>query len=103
MNPKSNHQAKQQPYHSGLNRDRARDMAKAGHVGAYKPLPPNVKKNMIPGRPIPSHVEIRHVPPTMHDKLPRHDGYEWRIAGSDLILVVAGTLIIHEIIENVFN
>lgn len=103
VNRKPNNQHKQQPYKSGLNRDRARDIAKAGHIGGYKSLPPDVKRNMIPGRPIPNHVEIRHVPPAMYDRLPRHDGYEWRIAGSDLILVVAGTLIIHEIIENVFS
>ena len=101
-NHKSNYKAPQQPYHSGLSRDRARQLARAGHMSGYKPLPRNVKKHMVQGRPVPRHVKIRHVPPAMYDKLPRHKGYEWRIAGSDLLLVVAGTLIIHEIIENVF-
>jgi hypothetical protein len=35
--------------------------------------------------------------------LPRHEGYEWQVAGSDLILVAIGTAIVADILHNVFQ
>jgi len=39
----------------------------------------------------------------MLGQLPYHPGYEWRIAGSDLILVAIGTAIVADILRNVFR
>jgi len=35
--------------------------------------------------------------------LPHHPGYEWQQAGVDLVLVVAGSLVISDILEGVFD
>ena len=69
----------------------------------YKPLPNDVRREIVLGRPLPSKAHPRPVPEPMRRQLPYHPGYEWRIAGQDLILVAATTLIIHEIIHNVFD
>lgn len=89
--------------HQGLNHHQARELAQANKMTGYKPLPPNAKRHMAPGKPLPRDVQARPVPEHMRAGLPQHPGYEWRIAGTDLLLVAAGTLIISQIIENVFN
>ena len=86
----------------GMTSTKARNLAKAHHMAGYKPLPPATKKHLVVGRPVPTHVVVHHVPVDMHNRLPKHSSYEWRISGRDLLLVATGTLILHEIIENVF-
>lgn len=88
--------------HQGLNHHQARELAQINKMTGYKPLPPSTKRHMAPGKPIPQGIQLRPVPDHMRGKLPHHPGYEWRIAGTDLLLVAAGTLIISQIIENVF-
>lgn len=58
------------------------------HIVRGKPLPPGW------GRPL-SHRQHRHVP--------RYHGYEWRRAGSDLVLVALATGIVHEILHEVLR
>ena len=100
---RDNHDNKKEPVHNNFDHKRARNMAQAHHVTGYKPLPPDMRKRMVLNRPMPRDIVLRDVPPGMRPELPPRPGYEWRIAGSDLVLVAVGTLIIHEIIENVFN
>jgi hypothetical protein len=34
---------------------------------------------------------------------PQYDGYEWEVAGTDLILVAIGTAVVAEILTDVFQ
>ncbi|NYT67345.1 hypothetical protein [Pusillimonas noertemannii] len=36
-------------------------------------------------------------------RLPRYPGYEWRIAGTDLILIAVGSMIVADILYDVFD
>jgi Ni/Co efflux regulator RcnB len=36
-------------------------------------------------------------------RLPRYDGYEWRIYGSDLVLVATATAVIADVLFDVFD
>lgn len=88
--------------HQGLNYQTARNMAESGKMTGYKPLPPQVRRDIAVGRPLPGHLQAKPVPPYMLKQLPSRPGYEWRISGTDLLLVAAGTFIVYQIIENVF-
>lgn len=72
------------------------------HVGA-KPLPPGIRKNLARGKPLPPGIAKQSVPGPLLYKLPKVDGHDWIRAGTTLILVGAATLVVKEIIENVFD
>ena len=42
-------------------------------------------------------------PPSMLGRLPRHSGYEWQMAGTDLVLVQIGTAIVADVLRDVFR
>lgn len=73
-----------------------------GMVG-YAPLPPGIAKNLVRGKPLPPGIAKKYPPNAMLGQLPYHPGYEWRVAGSDLILVAIGTAIVADILRNVFR
>ena len=73
-----------------------------GMVG-YAPLPPGIAKNLVRGKPLPPGIANKYPPNAMLGQLPYHPGYEWRVAGSDLILVAIGTAIVADILRNVFR
>lgn len=91
------------PQSSGLTHDQAWKMAREHKLTGYKALPEKDRRELVMGRALPSRLGPRPVPEPMRKRLPAHSGYEWRIVGRDLVLVAAGTLIVHEIIQNVFN
>jgi Ni/Co efflux regulator RcnB len=72
------------------------------HTGA-RPLPPGIAKNLARGKPLPPGIAKQQ--PTGHllSTLPRVQGHEWYAVGRDLILIQAGTLIVAEILREVFN
>jgi hypothetical protein len=72
------------------------------HVGA-KPLPPGIRKNLARGKPLPPGIAKQMVPGPLLVKLPKVDGHDWLRVGTTLVLVAAATLIVKEIIENVFD
>ncbi|MCU0803879.1 MAG: anti-virulence regulator CigR family protein [Burkholderiales bacterium] len=72
------------------------------HIGA-KPLPPGIQKNLARGKPLPPGIAKKTVPGGLFPHLPRVDGYEWIQVGTALVLAGVGTLIVKEIIENVFD
>ena len=43
------------------------------------------------------------VPGAMLARLPVHPGYEWRVAGSDLILVAIATSVVADVLSGVFD
>lgn len=73
-----------------------------GMVG-YSPLPPGIAKNLARGKPLPPGISKKYPPNAMLGQLPYHPGYEWRIAGSDLILVSIGTAIVADVLRDVFR
>ena len=81
----------------------ARRMAVEQGLTGMKPLPPGIRKNLARGKPMPPGIAKTRMPNSFINQLPRHQGYEWEQAGSDLILVVAGSLIISDVLKGVFD
>ncbi len=81
----------------------ARKIAQGAGATGYKPLPPGIRKNLARGKPIPPGIQKTRMPGGMIDKLPRQAGYEWRNAGTDLLLVQAGTEIVADVLKDVFD
>jgi hypothetical protein len=83
--------------------EEARGLAVRHGLTGYRSLPPGIQRNLARGKRLPPGLERRGVPGGMLDQLPRVDGHEWRVAGRDLILVAIGTLIVVEILDDVFS
>lgn len=81
----------------------ARDIAVGAGATGYKPLPKGIRKNLARGKPMPPGIEKSRMPGGMLDKLPKQKGYEWRYAGTDLLLVQLGTEIVADVLEDVFR
>jgi len=88
---------------AGITAIAARNLAlNVGSVG-YAPLPPGIAKNLARGKPLPPGIAKKLVPGSLLGQLPQHPGYEWHVAGTDLILVAIGTAIVADILRNVFQ
>jgi hypothetical protein len=72
-------------------------------MSGAKPLPPGIQKNLARGKPLPPGIAKKQLPGPFINQLPHHPGYEWRQAGADLVLVVSGSLVISDILEDVFG
>ena len=81
----------------------ARRLAVANGLTGYRGLPPGIARNLARGKRIPPGINRRLVPGSMRGNLPRIDGHEWRVAGTDLILVALATAVVVEILEDVFR
>lgn len=81
----------------------ARRLAIANGLTGYKSLPPGIAKNLARGKPLPPGIARTRVPAGMLASLPRIDGHEWQISGRDLILIAIGTLIVVEVLQDVFE
>ncbi len=81
----------------------ARSLARGAGTTGYKPLPPGIQKNLARGKPMPPGIQKTRMPDGFLNQLPRHAGYEWRNAGTDLLLVQVGTEIIADVLMNVFE
>jgi hypothetical protein len=69
----------------------------------YSSLPPGIRKNLARGKPLPPGIQQKMVPGPLLGRLPRYPGYEWRIAGSDLILIAVATAVVADILYDVFD
>ncbi|CAM3866875.1 MULTISPECIES: anti-virulence regulator CigR family protein [Pseudomonas] len=65
-------------------------------------LPPGVRKNLARGKPLPPGI-AKKLDDRLIGRLPHYDGYEWRQAGTDLILVAIATGIIYEVLTHVLD
>ncbi|MHC4393710.1 MAG: anti-virulence regulator CigR family protein [Planctomycetota bacterium] len=81
----------------------ARRFARDKKVKKNKDVPPDVRKNLKEGKPLPKGLEAREVPAALRNELTVHEGYEWRIAGSDLILVSKDDQVVADVLEDVFE
>lgn len=81
----------------------ARRLAVANGLTGYRALPPGIARNLARGKPLPPGIARKMVPGGMLASLPRVEGHEWRITGTDLILIAIGTLIVVEVLDDVFR
>lgn len=88
---------------AGISFGDARKLAVDYGLTGQKPLPPGIRKNLARGKPMPPGIAKTRMPDSFVDHLPEHQGYEWQLAGSDLVLVVSGTLVISDILKGVFD
>ena len=88
---------------AGISFDDARRLAVDQGLTGMKPLPPGIRKNLARGKPMPPGIAKTRMPNSYINQLPSHPGYEWQQAGSDLVLVVAGSLVISDVLEGVFD
>ena len=72
-------------------------------MGGYKSLPPGIQKNLARGKPLPPGIAKKMAPNGLLSRLPHHPGYDWQVAGTDLILVQAGTAVVAEVLKDVFR
>jgi len=88
---------------AGISFGDARQLATHYKLTGSKPLPPGIRKNLARGKPLPPGIAKTRMPDSFTRNLPEHEGHVWRQAGIDLVLVVAGSLIISDILEGVFD
>lgn len=72
-------------------------------TAGYKPLPPGIRKNLARGKPLPPGIAKRYPPDALLSRLPRYNGYEWVVAGADLVLVQIATRVVADIIVRAFE
>ncbi|WP_443691639.1 anti-virulence regulator CigR family protein [Pseudomonas protegens] len=76
-----------------------------GHRDYWSPgpaLPPGIQKNLARGKPLPPGI-AKKLDSRLLGQLPRYEGYEWRQAGTDLILVAIASGVIYEVLNDVLN
>lgn len=89
--------------HAGITAALAREYARDYGLRGYSSLPPGIRKNLARGKPLPPGIAKKMVPGSMLGRLPKHSGYEWRVAGTDLILISVATAVIADILYDVFD
>ncbi|MGY0660149.1 anti-virulence regulator CigR family protein [Bordetella bronchiseptica] len=89
--------------HAGITISTARGYALEYGVTGYGSLPPGIRKNLARGKPLPPGIAKKAVPPSMLARLPAYPGYEWRVAGSDLVLVALATAVVADVLLDVFR
>ncbi|MCG7326283.1 anti-virulence regulator CigR family protein [Achromobacter sp. ACRQX] len=88
---------------AGITVSTARTYAHEYGLSGYSQLPPGIRKNLARGKPLPPGIAKKMVPGPMLARLPAYPGYEWRIAGSDLVLVAIATAVVADVLIDVFN
>ena len=81
----------------------ARRLAYNHQATGYSSLPPGIRKNLARGKPLPPGIAKRGVPQPVLAQLPNYPGYEWQVAGSDLVLVSLASAVIAEVLTGVFD
>ena len=88
---------------AGISFGDARQLAVHYGMTGNKPLPRGIRKNLERGKPIPPGIAKTRMPGSFVSQLPDHEGYEWRQAGTDLLLVASASLVIADVLANVFE
>lgn len=86
-----------------ISHERARSLAVNYGLTGYRSLPPGIAKNLARGKPLPPGIAKKMVPSSMLHDLPYYPGYEWRVAGNDLVLVALSTALVASVINGVFD
>ncbi|SDM94126.1 hypothetical protein SAMN05192555_13011 [Franzmannia pantelleriensis] len=70
------------------------------YVSRDADLPPGIRQNLERGKPLPPGIAKRF-DDRLYGQLPRYEGYEWRQAGPDAILVDIANEVVYEILRGV--
>lgn len=89
--------------YAGITATLAHDYALDYGLTGYPSLPPGIRKNLARGKPLPPGIAKKSVRGPLLGRLPRYPGYEWRVAGSDLILIAVATAVVADILYDVFD
>ena len=89
--------------HAGITISTAQGYAREYGLSGYSSLPPGIRKNLARGKPLPPGIAKKMVPAPMLARLPIYPGYEWQVAGTDLILVAVATAVVADVLLNVFD
>lgn len=89
--------------HAGITISTAQGYAREYGLAGYSSLPPGIRKNLARGKPLPPGIAKKMVPAPMLARLPVYPGYEWQVAGTDLILVAVATAVVADVLLNVFD
>ncbi|OZI29134.1 hypothetical protein CEG14_21115 [Bordetella genomosp. 1] len=88
---------------AGITVSVARGYALDAGLTGMSDLPPGIRKNLARGKPLPPGIAKKMVPSGMLAHLPVYPGYEWRVAGADLILVAIAGGLIADVLVDVFR
>ncbi len=89
--------------YAGITAALARQYARDAGLRGYASLPPGIRKNLARGRPLPPGLAKRKLPPRLLGRLPRYPGYEWRVSGTDLLLISATSVVVADVLYDVFD
>jgi len=70
------------------------------HAYGVQSLPPGIAKNLARGKPLPPGIAKKQLPGDLLSALPRRAGYDYVLAGSDVLLVEAATHVVTDILRD---
>jgi len=88
---------------AAIDRDAVRRLVLAHQLTGRSPLPPGIRRNLARGKPLPPGIARQAVPGPVLRGLPHHEGYEWLVCGTDLVLVAIAGAIVADVIFDVFD
>ncbi|MCF8481956.1 MAG: anti-virulence regulator CigR family protein [Rhodospirillum sp.] len=65
--------------------------------------PPGIQRNLARGKPLPPGIAKHGPPRDLSNRLPSRPGYERVVVGNDVLLVVAATGVIVDVMKDVFT
>lgn len=86
----------------GISVTDARQLVRQYQVSGGQQLPPGIRKQLARGKPLPPGIAKKLQQPDFIASLPHHEGYEWQVCGSDLVLVAVATAVIADVLFDVF-
>lgn len=89
--------------YAGITAALAREYALDYGLRDYSTLPPGLRKNLARGKPLPPGIAKKMTSGPLMERLPRYSGYEWQVAGTDLILISITTAVVADILYDVFE
>jgi len=88
---------------AGISLTDARVVAQRYQMTGQTALPSGIRKNLAKGKPLPPGIAKKSAPAAMLAELPQHQGYEWQVVGTDLILVSIATAVIADVLVDVLH
>lgn len=86
-----------------IDREAVRRLVLAHRLMGRSPLPPGIRRNLARGKPLPPGIARHAVPASLLRSLPHHDGYEWLVCGTDLVLIAIASAIVADVIFDAFE
>ncbi len=71
----------------------------SGSLAGAKPLPPGVAKKLARGGTLPPGIEKKTLPGGLLAQLPARPGHEWRLVGTDLLIVEVASHVIVDVLK----